>query len=1444
MARSPKAQAQYQQKKAKKRTAREQKQRAHKPRLKKNQNQQCSKYQRPFTDSIHGLFVAQRKVLPGLVSASPIINKDGDCEGFKFNSEPWADASSAFACTQASSYSLQTQDTPTVETKEQAPVTATDLPSDVVSTSYQQDRVIDDECRKHIVFGNHGAVSLVLDDLSEMSAGLFHYTPEKVEKKQLGHFVCHSNSQTMWDNGRYEQQSGTCPALMPETHCELPQDDMLLQFIANAQTVLKHEPNDEEKDCAAKGEFYLTPIVATSNITADWKTTSTYLLPVLDKLAHFDLEQYVKDVVAKKSAINFVDIRSCCEFRIPSRNEVILVRADEKKQQKRLPEKEKELTVAQNYLSSALSLQQKLQQGQLEGYSKKEQEALNERLPHLEKKCSDLEKDIADIKAKLAAYETYNVIEALYVAGVQVPWNYVEYCARFTSFYDDQRYTISRYFFVNKDLALKLRELKRLNDGIYNCTLDAMCSMYESAQNTAVYHYLHCAENEKGAIGLFKISLSQLKNALALMEDPASAKAKAKAKKAKQTKKGSKKNNKAQPASTSEAKAAVTSTSTETEDGVKQQELVASEAAKLASDLTTIQEFLVSADLLIATCSDVDKQLRGALKQDNIAQSKTSKQQKSEQATNDSTTDTSTTEVNQSAKTTESSSVTEPCCASKGYKPHTKTDTSVEQAVQNVLQAAEKAKAALASWRDGKDITTLKDAAACFELEIEAASTVFAKKANAFQNMLEKFAQSYGKQFVELAAESESLAKELSLIRTLKQKCDSTAKAMSSWEKFVTGKADYYKKQFKQVLHAHGVSDSLGNPALSEIATALYDDKNKLLAKGNVVHIVHNAAKHFVKVVNQGKMPHKRDPNGFGTVFESRGNKDSYGESRIEGNKIVISIGRGKDGFKAELQQKDSASASSSTKQKEQQYRLQIQIDIPRSDYYLCESLKSKTTSFRIVVEHSRNPKQPDRFKLQLIKQGVPPLTNGRLEALSSYGINVNDYYDVQRWRKSVVGCDAGIRCWIFASSIGLAVVELFPNLDRYYQRLGNLQRKYAAVMKANNENKYDSDGRTKSKKEDPTPWKTTAESERLLKLIRKQYHKIKCERKQAHIRIANLVFALGGDFRIETMMWLALAKRRQNKEAAQGTATSEKALTPTASTTGDSYALKKDSASVANSAKADKSKSGQDCSNAITTANKTVANNQDQSSQKPDSKSSYRHSFPEQSNAQPARNSEDDPNRPIGRKRNSIINKVACGSFEAVVAYVCAYYGVGKNLVNQFALKPSQHYIDALGNIIKQKIALDERYHVDDAGWWLQRDIMAAFLIMHTLRSEEAQQKHEQFHEAGKIQAKGKNRAAMMDLFDLDAIKRDLPMLVAMNQLACDYILKYGSAHLRASFKLPKDKEARQKLQQGIRLPEHALRNMIVCELNMTNLKKPMFSGSVDLGYGYSRISTAFSYS
>ena len=83
----------------------------------------------------------------------------------------------------------------------------------------------------------------------------------------------------------------------------------------------------------------------------------------------------------------------------------------------------------------------------------------------------------------------------------------------------------------------------------------------------------------------------------------------------------------------------------------------------------------------------------------------------------------------------------------------------------------------------------------------------------------------------------------------------------------------------------------------------------------------------------------------------------------------------------------------------------------------------------------------------------------------------------------------------------------------------------------------------------------------------------------QVHNKLANLIFALGGDFRIERMMWQAFAKRmRKSPQESDANTIAHKAAAGTSSTAeskkGESHDLNKDLALASKVANANKSKS------------------------------------------------------------------------------------------------------------------------------------------------------------------------------------------------------------------------------------------------------------------------------
>ena len=425
---------------------------------------------------------------------------------------------------------------------------------------------------------------------------------------------------------------------------------------------------------------------------------------------------------------------------------------------------------------------------------------------------------------------------------------------------------------------------------------------------------------------------------------------------------------------------------------------------------------------------------------------------------------------------------------------------------------------------------------------------------------------------------------------------------------------------------------------------------------------------------------------------------------------------------------------------------------------------------------------------------------------------------------------------------------ELFPNMAQLYQRLRVLQQKEDALRRKLNPDKYNDNGVAKSREEAPGEWKSSKELERLQKRIRKQHRKIACERKQVHNKLANLIFALGGDFRIERMMWKAFAKRmRKSPQESDTNTIAHKAAAGTSSTAvskeGESHDLNKDLALASKVANANKSKSGQQDSGTVTTANNAVAKSKEQLSSQSDSKNSQHH-YPEQFKTQKASESNAESTTSTGNAHNKNLQKVSCATAEARISANCCFYGHGKNLVNQRNLAPSQHYLDSQGQLHKQKLKLSERYHCGSDGKSVQRDIMAANLLQHTTRSADAQEAHQKHHKSYIEQPKGMYLNAMMDQYDLETLQQDSGVLHARNQVACEYIKKHGSSQLLKSFAPPKNQDEQQKPQPKHLFPKQALSHMQVQELNLTDLKKPVLSGNIELGFGYTRISTICSYS
>ena len=1175
-------------------------------------------------------------------------------------------------------------------------------------------------------------------------------------------------------------------------------------------------------------------------------------------------------VIAHTFPLNLFDLRSVGlrMFYIPNANEIFQDRKDQlllqnvvKQQEQMLPNWQQELEELEQ------QIQQQKQKLQLEQFKDlcREQRALKT-LENRQQRLLGKQKRNVFFKEKLsssmAEYDCLYVIEELYKHGFVLPHNYIEFFELYESAaqalkFKEQRYVITRPLNVDKETGEVLRNLKGINDDIFNKALPFLVQWYKEATKEDAFYFLQCAEKSFGSLEQLRRVMYQLFKVFVPFKqqssDPNSDEQSALS-----TQKST-----AHQAATDSAKSKKTS-------------LTNADQGKLQVIVDQIQELLASIDNIVPDGSELDKLLAAIYQDDKEAKKKKQKQARAQKKNSKGATASSapsaTTTANSIPQATENSSVAQSCSASKDYKPCSQKDASVAQVEQNYWQAAQKVEKILEQFESGvASVADIKATVACYDLEMEASFSVFADKASSCKEALvnliqtKKTSDSEEQSSTSSAASAALNAEVLTVLSKLAEDCFNTHQRLQAWKNAgAHKKVDSLKEYFDLVLKDYGVDDSKLNPKLYELAKSLYDKHNQLLSQASVYHIVCKTAAYYVKCLNQPShpMPHTHHKDGDGIVIESRCNKKGDSAGFFDEDTKIINIGRGRDGYaKAKAEQakslKDNKSNnyrnssavvdSTSDAKKNVHYRLQIPVHISKDDYYFHEAKRSNTKFFRILVEKSTNPKhqETDLFKIQLIKEGVPPLTKGKLDCLRALDVDIYDYYSVKRWRNAVVGCDAGPRNWVAISDIGFVAAELFPNEAKLYKKLGKEQQKLDAIQRKLNPNKYHENGEAKSREESPEPWNTDdAEYQKQLQRVRNAYHKIACARKQSHQRLANLLFALGGDFRIENMLWKALGKRRknntQNKDTKAGTADKAATVSITTPTIGASYGLNKDSASVADAANAKKSKSGDKNCVTVTTANKAVAKSKEQS-QKSDAKR-YKHYYPEQLEVQPARELDDELNSPSGVSRNSIVHRMSCSKLEALIASNCTFHGHGKNLVNQWKLSTSQWFVDKQGKLYKQKIELSERYHCSHDGLWLQRDILAAFLLQHTKRSEKAQESHKKLHKSWKIQAKGKNAQAKLDLFDLEAIKRDLPELIVINQIACDYILKNGSTHLRASFKLPRSKAAQKKLQQRFMLPEQNLRIMHVQEINMTNMQSPVIRGSKELGHGYALKSASFS--
>ena len=184
--------------------------------------------------------------------------------------------------------------------------------------------------------------------------------------------------------------------------------------------------------------------------------------------------------------------------------------------------------------------------------------------------------------------------------------------------------------------------------------------------------------------------------------------------------------------------------------------------------------------------------------------------------------------------------------------------------------------------------------------------------------------------------------------------------------------------------------------------------------------------------------------------------------------------------------------------------KLTLPVIIDEKDAYNQMALEDKLKYCRIV---RRYEKGKERFYVQLILEGIPPLKPNQVRATSGR-----------------VGIDIGTQTIAIVTENETKLLELAPEIDAMEKEKRILQRKIDRQRRANNPHKFNEDGTIiKGNRE---PWiesknylKTKSELQDLNRVIARK-------RELSHNKLANYILSLGNDIRVEKMNYQGLQKR------------------------------------------------------------------------------------------------------------------------------------------------------------------------------------------------------------------------------------------------------------------------------------------------------------------------------
>ena len=184
--------------------------------------------------------------------------------------------------------------------------------------------------------------------------------------------------------------------------------------------------------------------------------------------------------------------------------------------------------------------------------------------------------------------------------------------------------------------------------------------------------------------------------------------------------------------------------------------------------------------------------------------------------------------------------------------------------------------------------------------------------------------------------------------------------------------------------------------------------------------------------------------------------------------------------------------------------KLTLECIVRKNDEYAQLSLQDKVKYCRIVRKQKHNK---NLYYVQLILEGIPPKK--------------------REIAQGEVGIDIGTQTIAIASDNEIKLFELAEGLDNIQNIKTKLSRKLDRQRRANNPNKYNSDGTINI--QNRNKWIKSNNYIKTQNKLRDIQSKMARIRKQKHEELANYILSLGNIVKVETMNYSGLQKRAKN---------------------------------------------------------------------------------------------------------------------------------------------------------------------------------------------------------------------------------------------------------------------------------------------------------------------------